>query len=71
MASLCNTEIWKKANLCYMDTSTSNIIVYTKAENVYVDIAKYIEARFNTSNSKYHKKNHCLKKKEIIELMKK
>ena len=36
-----------KAKLCYMDTDS--LIVYIKTENIYTDIAKDVEARFDTS----------------------
>ena len=38
----------KKVNLCYMNTGSS--IVYMKTEDIYADIAKDVEVRFNTSN---------------------
>ena len=46
-------EFWKpkyggEARLCYIDTDS--FIVYIKAEHIYVDIAKDVEARFDTSN---------------------
>ena len=38
----------EKVKLCYMDTDSFN--VYIKTEDIYVDIAKDVETRFNTSN---------------------
>ena len=38
----------KKAKLCYMDTDS--FIVYVKTDGIYKDIAKDVEARFDTSN---------------------
>ena len=38
----------EKANLCYMDTDS--FTVYIKTENIYSDIAKDDEKRFDTSN---------------------
>ena len=38
----------EKAKLCYVDTSS--FIVYIKTEDIYVDISKDVEARFDTSN---------------------
>ena len=38
----------EKAKLCYMDTCS--FTVYIKTEDIYVDIAKVVETRFNTSN---------------------
>ena len=36
----------EKAKLCYMDTDS--FIVYIKAEDIYSDIEKDVEARFDT-----------------------
>ena len=36
----------KKSRLCYMDS----FIVYIKINNIYKDIAEYVETRFDTSN---------------------
>ena len=38
----------EKAKLCYMDTD--NFTVYIKTEDIYVDIAKHNEKRFDTSD---------------------
>ena len=38
----------EKVKLCHMDTDSFN--VYIKTEDIYVDIAKDVETRFNTSN---------------------
>ena len=38
----------RKAKFCYMDTDS--FTVYIKTEDIYVDIEKDAEARFNTSN---------------------
>ena len=38
----------EKAKLCYMDTDS--FIIYIKAEQVYVDIAKDVETRFDALN---------------------
>ena len=43
-----NENVIKKVNLCYMNTGSS--IVYMKTEDIYADIAKDVEVRFNTSN---------------------
>ena len=40
----------KKGKLCYMDIDS--FIVYTKTEDIYVDIEKDIETRFDISNYK-------------------
>ena len=42
------TKYGEKANLCNMDTGS--FIVYTKTEELSVDIAKDVKARFDTSN---------------------
>ena len=50
-------EIWynymkpqygEKARLCYMDTAS--FIFYIKTKDIYPDIAKDVETRFDTSN---------------------
>ena len=38
----------QKTKKCYMDTDS--LIVYPKTENIYVNVAKYVETRFDTSN---------------------
>ena len=38
----------ENAKLCYMDTD--RFIVYIKTEEIYADIAKDVEVRFDTSN---------------------
>ena len=40
----------EKAKLCYMDTDS--FIIYIKTEDIYSDIAKNIEKRFDTSSYK-------------------
>ena len=42
------TKYGKKAKLCYMDTDS--FIVYIKTDDIYKDIAKDVETRFDTSN---------------------
>ena len=44
----------EKGNLFYMDTDNS--IVYMKTEDIYIDIAKDFQTRFDTSN--YELKDH-------------
>ena len=58
----------EKAKLCYVDTDS--FLVYKKTEDIYADIAKYVEARFDTSN---HESDRPLSKensKKVIGLMK-
>ena len=38
----------ENAKLCYMDTGSFEF--YIKTEDIYSDIAKDVETRFNTSN---------------------
>ena len=38
----------KKTKLCYMETDS--FLVYIKTDDVYKDIAKDVETRFDTSN---------------------
>ena len=38
----------EKAKLCYMDTDS--FLVFIKTEDIYIDIAKDFERRFDTSN---------------------
>ena len=59
-----------KAKLCYM--TTDSCIVYWKTEGIYVDITKYFETRFDTSNYEIlFMKDYYLeeKVKQITELM--
>ena len=48
----------EKSKLYYMDTDS--FIVYIKRNNIYKEIAKDIETRFDTSIYKLDR--HCLKK---------
>ena len=56
----------EKAKLCYMDRDS--FIVYIKMENIYIDIAKDVETRFDTSNYKLERPTR--KNKQVIGLMK-
>ena len=38
----------ENAKRCYMDTGS--FIVHVKTDDIYNDIAKYVETRFDTSN---------------------
>ena len=44
----------EKSKLYYMDTG--RFIVYIKAEQIYVDVLKYVEGRFGTSNYEIERK---------------
>ena len=50
----------EKAKLCYMDTDSFR--VYIKIKDIYSDIAKYVETRFDTSN---HELDRPLSKRKI------
>ena len=47
---------------------TGSVIVYIKTEDIYVDIAKDVETRFDTSN--YELEISFLEEKKVIGLMK-
>ena len=46
----------ENAKLCYMDTD--NCVVYIKTEDIYVDIAKDVETKFDTSNHEFNRTLH-------------
>ena len=48
MVWLCETKVWWKAKLCYIDIDS--VIVFIEADGIYEDIAKDVETRFDTSN---------------------
>ena len=58
----------ENAKLCYMDTDS--FIVYVKTDNIYKDIAKDVETRFETSNFETDRPLPTGKNKKIIGLMK-
>ena len=58
----------KKAELCYMDTDS--FIVYIKTDDIYKDIAKNVETRFDTSNYQLDRSLLKGKNKKVIGLMK-
>ena len=58
----------EKAKLCYMDRD--NFVVYIKTEDIYTDIAKDVETRFNTSNYELNRPLPKGKNKNVIGLMK-
>ena len=58
----------EKANLCYMDTGS--FIVYIKIEDIYREIAKDVETRFDTSIYELEKTITCRKKPKEIRLIK-
>ena len=56
------------AKLCYMDTDS--FIVYVKTEDIYVDIAKDVETRSDTSSYELERPLPKRKNKKVIGLMK-
>ena len=58
----------EKPILCCMDTDS--FVIYTKEKYIYVDIAKDIETRFDTSIYELERPLSKAKSKKIIELMK-
>ena len=58
----------EKAKLCYMDTGS--FIVYIKTDDIYNDIAKDVETRFDTSNYELDRPLPKGKNKKVIGLMK-
>ena len=48
ITNLWITNYGEKAKLCYIDTNS--FIVYTKTEDIYINIAKDVKTRFDTSN---------------------
>ena len=58
----------EKAKLCYMDLYS--FIVCIETENIYVDIAKDVETRFDTSNYELDGLLPEGKNKKVIGLMK-
>ena len=58
----------EKLKLCYMDADS--FIVYIKKENTYLDNAKDVETRFDTSNYELDRPLPKGKNKKVIELMK-
>ena len=58
----------EKAKLCYMDTDS--FIAYIKTNDIYKDIAKDVETRFDTSNYELERPLSKGKYKKVIGLMK-
>ena len=58
----------EKAKLCYIDTDS--FIVYIKTDDIYKDIAKTVETRFDTSNYQLDRPLLKEKNKKLIGLMK-
>ena len=63
---LCKTKIWWNQNY-YMNTQS--FIVYLKTDDIYKDIAKYVETRFDTSNFELDRPLPKGKNKKVIGLI--
>ena len=65
-----NRKIEKKENakLCYMDNFF--FIFYIKTEQIYVDVAKDVQMRYDTSNCKLKRPLSSAKNERVITLMK-
>ena len=59
---------YEKVKLCYMDADT--FIVYLKTEDIYSDIAKDVETRFDTSHYELDIPLLQGKNKKVIRLVK-
>ena len=57
----------EKAKLCYMDTNS--LIVYIKPNDIYKDIVKDVETRFDTWNYELDRSLPKIKNKNVIGLM--
>ena len=58
----------KITKLCYIDTGS--FIIYIITNDIYEDIAKYVETRFDTSNHELDRPLSKGKNKKVIGLMK-
>ena len=58
----------ENTKLCYMDTDS--FIVHIKTEDIYTDIVKDVETRFDTSNYELDRSLPKIKNKKVIRLMK-
>lgn len=54
--------------ICYVDTD--NLMVHVKLEDVYADLAKDLQKRFDTSNYEIIRPLTVKKNKQVIGLMK-
>ena len=59
----------KKKNQNYVYMDTDSFIVYIEAEDIYTDIAKDVEARFDTSNYELNRPLPKGKNKKVIGLV--
>ena len=58
----------EKSKSCFMDSGI--FIVYTKTEDIYIDIEKYVDTRFNTSNDEIERPLPKEKNKKVVGLLK-
>ena len=65
---LCETKYGERTKLSHIDTDS--FIVYINTEDIYVDIAKGVKARFDTSNYELERPLPKGKNKKLIELIK-
>ena len=68
MRWLGETKIWRKQN--YVTWIQDSFIVYIKTEDIYVDIAKDAETRFDTSNYELERSLPVAESIKLIGLMK-
>ena len=68
MRWLGETKIWRKQN--YVTWIQNSFIVYIKTEDIYVDIAKDAETRFDTSNYELERSLPVAESIKLIGLMK-
>ena len=61
-----DSKYGERAKLCYMDTDS--FIVYIKTEDIYIDIAKDFETRFDTSNYELDRPLSKGRNKKVIRL---
>ena len=57
----------ENAKLCYMDTDS--FIIYVKAEDLFADITKGVETRFDTTNYELDRPLPNGKNKNVIRIM--
>ena len=57
----------KKTKLCYMDTDS--FIIHVKTEDIYKNIAKYVEEKFDTFNYELERPRPKGKKQKITGLI--
>ena len=58
----------EKAKMCYMDTD--RFIAYKKTDDIYKNIAKYVQIKFDTSNYELDRPLPKGRNKKVIGLMK-